>query len=317
MLNLKGHDWMKLGKLEVIDPRQVWQHEAYDFTPWLAGNLTVLGESIGSMELELVDTEVSVGPYFADIIAEDSISERLVVIENQLQKTNHDHLGKCLTYAAVLGAKAIIWVATEFSEEHKKALDWLNDHTGEELSFIGLQLEVVRIEGSLPAVQFNVISTPNEVVRSATRHKNSAELTGAKKLQLKFWERFREALNSDSSFAKVQAAAPRYWYNVAIGKSGIHLSNVFNTNDGRTGVRLYVKPAMIEEWMPFFVSKREEIEEQLGARLDWPGESAGKYISLSTEVDPDDESSWQDAIDWLVPTTAKFKDVFSRLIKEK
>jgi hypothetical protein len=133
-----------LGKIQVVPLRSIWKNEAQDFTPWLADNIDDLGEALG-LELEYEDKEVSVGPYSADILAKDAGTGKYVVIENQLEKTNHDHLGKCITYSAVLDASAVIWIASDFTEEHKKALDWLNDHTSEEIAFYGVKLELQQI----------------------------------------------------------------------------------------------------------------------------------------------------------------------------
>jgi hypothetical protein len=122
------------GKLKLLDVRSLWPKEAYDFTPWLAEHIGLLGEAVG-IEHEVENTEVSVGPYSADILARDAGSGKYVIIENQFKKTDHDHLGKLITYASVLDASALIWVAETFSDEHHKALDWLNDLTPDEVSF--------------------------------------------------------------------------------------------------------------------------------------------------------------------------------------
>lgn len=108
-----------LGEIKKVQLRKIWKNEAYDFTPWLAENLEQIGEAIG-LELELDSKEVSVGPFSADILAKDTGSDKFVVIENQLEKTNHDHLGKCITYASVLDASAVIWIASKFTDQHKK-----------------------------------------------------------------------------------------------------------------------------------------------------------------------------------------------------
>ena len=140
-----------LGELLEVEVRRVWPHEAADFTPWLAQeeNMLQLGKALG-LELEAEGTEVAVGPYSADILARDSVGD-YVVVENQLTKTDHDHLGKSITYAAVLGARTVIWVAPRFTDEHRKALEWLNDHATNDVSFYGVQLELWSIDGSIPA----------------------------------------------------------------------------------------------------------------------------------------------------------------------
>ena len=150
-----------LGTFIKLDIRSIWKNEANDFTPWLAQeeNIALLGEALG-FDLEVEKVEASVGPYSADILAKDTVNDTYVVIENQLGKTNHDHLGKLITYGSVLHATAVVWIATNFTEEHQRALDWLNEFTTEELGFYGVQVELWKIDNSLPAVRFDVISRP-------------------------------------------------------------------------------------------------------------------------------------------------------------
>jgi hypothetical protein len=152
-----------VGRLERVSLRTIWSDEARDFTPWLATGdaLALLKEVIG-FDLELIGKEVAVGPYSADILAKSAIDEsHKVIIENQLGKTDHDHLGKMITYAAGLGARTLIWVSDRFCDEHREALDWLNHNTSERLDFYGLEIRAFRIDNSRPAPQFSVISSPN------------------------------------------------------------------------------------------------------------------------------------------------------------
>lgn len=143
----------------------MWPKEDKDFTPWIVENISEVGDKIG-MELEVVGREVSVGPYFVDILARDINNDAYVVIENQLERTNHDHLGKSITYASALNAKTIVWIATDFTEEHKKALDWLNDNTNEDLAFWGIQLELWQITDDTASMRLNIVSTPSTNVKT-------------------------------------------------------------------------------------------------------------------------------------------------------
>src|SRR3569833_1486447 len=166
-----------LGVLKLLGLREIWDHEALDFTPWLVRdeNLAKLSEAIG-FELQLERTEVPVGSYAADILAKDA-SEKYVVIECQFNKTNHDHLGKLLTYGATLGASILVWVAETFSEEHRKAIEWLNEKTTEDLSIFAVKPKVIQIDNSSPAVEFEVIERPNELVRLASIERAAREAT--------------------------------------------------------------------------------------------------------------------------------------------
>ena len=153
----------ELGCLESVDVRSVWEHEANQFTPWLAEprNLNALGEAL-QIDLELEAQEVQVGPFRADILAKNTADETLVLVENQMGKTDHRHLGQVLTYAAGLKASTVVWLATSFSEEHKAALDWLNSFSNDSVRFFGVVIELWQIGNSLPAPQFHVVCQPNE-----------------------------------------------------------------------------------------------------------------------------------------------------------
>jgi len=301
-----------LGKLTNVDVRSQWPKEAADFTPWLAeeANMSRLGEALG-LELEALHTEAAVGPYSADILARDSAGD-YVVIENQLDKTNHDHLGKSITYAAVLGARSIIWVAPHFTDEHRKALDWLNDHTTDELSFYGVQVELWSIDNSAPAVRFNAVSRPAEIVQQATATK-SGKLSDARQLQLDWWTMFREALVASNLVGSTQTPRPQYWYNVALGRAGIYLSNIANTYDNHIGVRIYLKgqgggDSALEQ----LSADREAIEQEIGQRLQWnPNpDNKDKIIAINRSADLSDRKQWSKHIAWMLDMTTRYHKTF-------
>src|ERR1051325_7974151 len=160
----KGHF---LGRLERVDLRHIWISEATGFTPWLARpeNIVVLSEALG-IELEIEAHEKTVGRFRADILCKDIETGRWVLIENQLERTDHSHLGQLLTYAAGLDAVTIVWVAERFTEEHRAALDWLNERTDEKITFFGLEVELWRIGDSAVAPKLNIVSKPNDWTRS-------------------------------------------------------------------------------------------------------------------------------------------------------
>lgn len=195
--------------------------EAEDFTPWLAEekNLELLGEAI-QMELELVGTEQSVGNFKVDILAKEMNSDQYVVIENQLEKTNHDHLGKLLTYAAGHSARTVIWIAQELKEEHRKTLDWLNEKTAEGLEFFGLEVELWQIGDSKPAPKFNLVSQPNDWAKRIVQSENLSELTETKILQQEFWKGLKEYMKLNKTCLNLIKPRPQHWYVVAVGKQG-------------------------------------------------------------------------------------------------
>lgn len=152
----------ELGRLERVDLREAWKSEPEDFTPWLAEerNLRLLGEALG-MTLQLEAVEKSVGPFSADILCKEPQTEQWVLIENQLEQTDHTHLGQIITYSAGLNAVTVIWIARKFVEQHRAALDWLNEITTEATNFFGVEVELWRIGDSPLAPKFNLVSKPN------------------------------------------------------------------------------------------------------------------------------------------------------------
>lgn len=308
---------MELGILKTVTPRQKWGNEARDFTPWLAENIIELNKALG-LELEVENIEVGVGPYSADILAKDTGTDEYVVIENQLEKTNHDHLGKAITYASVLDASTIIWIATDFTEEHKKSLDWLNDHTHEKISFYGVQVELWQIDDSKAALRFNVISKPNLAVRQAARSKGTDDLSDKRRFQFEFWNKFKDKLAKTKKIPSLQTPRPQYWFDVTLGKSYIHISNTCNTDDNTVGVRIYIGNKIADSMLPFLESKKDEIEKSIGQKLSWnPNpDNRDKVIILQHTTDFADKEKLDEAINWLVDYTIKFRETFSKIIKQ-
>lgn len=305
---------MKLIKQKQINPRRMWPNEALNFTPWLAENISELGEKIG-MELEVVGQEVSVGPYSADILAKDINTDSYIVIENQLEKTNHDHLGKSITYASALNAKTIVWIATDFTEEHKKALDWLNDNTNEDLSFWGIQLELWQIAEDTASMRLNIVSTPSTNVKTIKSKTNNE--SESRSIQLEFWTKFREKLQSTKKIPSLQTPQAHYWYDVRIGRSDILLSNICNTQKSIVGVRLYIRNKVVDVYYPALEARKVEINKALGCEPDWdPNPSAkDKTITLLHQTDLSNPDKVEEALDWLVKQTIVFYGVFSKEVK--
>jgi hypothetical protein len=310
----------QLGNINYIDVRTVWKNEASDITPWLAEeeNIASLSDALG-IELEVENTEVAVGPYSADILARDSGTGAYVVIENQLGKTNHDHLGKSITYAAVLDASAIVWVATEFSDEHRKALDWLNENSSDDLSFYGVRVELWQIDDSRPAIRFNVLSKPADILRKTTIIKKSEELSETRKLQLEWWITFRDALLQSKVVSSAQKPRPRYWYNVTLGRTGIFLSAIANTLQNKIGVRLYMRNTRnAEAALAQLSEQKDEIENEIGFALIWDAnpDARDKVIAAIMEADLTNRAKWSQYCEWMVDTTERFIKTFRPRVKK-
>jgi hypothetical protein len=306
-----------LGAFQKLDVRQMWANEASGFTPWLAEerNMALLGEALG-LELEVENVEVAVGPYAADILAKDMGTGRYVVIENQLGKTDHDHLGKVIAYAAVLDASTVVWIASEFTEEHQKALDWLNEYASEDLSFYGVLLELWQIDDSRPAVRFNVVSRPAGITRVDAAGK--PDLSEARTLQLDFWTTFREKLLQAKVVPSAQKARGQYWFDVALGRSGFCLSNIADTYGRRVGVRVYISNKVAPRALPQLLAQKEEIEKELGEHLEWDAnpEARDKIIALYHTADIHDRAQLGEQTAWLVSMVAKFRKVFMPRVRD-
>jgi len=306
-----------LGTLTTINPREAWPHEAMDFTPWLAKpeNLQALGKELG-LEFEHVGTEVPVGPYWADILARDTTHGRNVVIENQLEKTDHDHLGKALTYGAILDASVVIWIAKRFTDEHRKTLDWLNDHSDEDLELYGICIELWKVGDSLPAPRFNVVSRPASVVKRARSGANE-ELTETRQLQLEFWTALRDRLQETGEFNSLQSPRPQYWFEVAMGRTGIYISNTANTSDNKIGVRIYLNHKVADAALPQLKAEKTDIENDLGFKLAWnpnPG-NRDKIIHVEHPADLSKKEKWEAYLVWMTKTIVAMNRVFRPRIK--
>ena len=234
---------MKLGRIDPVDIRTVWQNEAGDFTPWPAEeeNLATLGEALHLGELSLQSTELRVGDFSADIVAVDEGGVQ-VLVENQLQPTDHRHLGQVLTYLAGIGSNeaSVVWVATRFREEHRAAIDWLNRSTIDGYDFFAVEIEVIRIGDSAPAPRFNVVAMPNDWARQARQAVRSASSeTGA--LYQQYWLALREAYQAEGEKGRFPKAWPRQWLPFRIGRSGFQLAAVANKSERVIRVELYMR----------------------------------------------------------------------------
>ncbi|MEO2014611.1 MAG: DUF4268 domain-containing protein [Fuerstiella sp.] len=304
---------INLGKLTTVNPRDAWPHEASDFTPWLAQpeNLQMLGDEL-ELDLELVGTEVAVGPFSADILAKDTINGRNVVIENQLEKTDHDHLGKALTYGAILDASVVVWIAKHFTDEHRKTLDWLNDHTDENLELFGVCIEVWKVGDSLPAPRLNVVSRPAGVVKQARGRGLNEELSDTKRMQREFWTEVRDSLQATGKIPSLRSPRPAQWFDVALGRAGIVLSSVVNTLKNQIGVRVYLNHKVADVALEQLESDKDAIHKEIGCELTWnPNpDKRDKIISIDRSADLTRRDQWDDYVSWITEKVVTMRAAF-------
>ena len=305
---------MKLGKLEKIDLRSYWKHEALDFTRWLADshNLSELGDEIG-LDIELKQIEAGVGRYSVDILAQEETTGKKIVIENQLETTDHGHLGQILTYAAGIEAEYIVWIVKGVRDEHKQAVEWLNEHTDEQVNFFLVKIELWKIGDSSPAPKFVIISRPNDWTKSLRGSvKDSSELSDTKLKQLDFWEGLKEFASLNFPSLKLRSPRAQHWYVVAIGRSDCHLSLTTHTTENQIGCELYIPNS--KELYQTLESNKNEIEGELElSNLIWQELPKKKASRVRILKDFDiSNSDREEAYSWLVETIFKFKKVFSK-----
>lgn len=310
-----------LGKLEAIPLRKAWANEATEFTPWLAqaDNLALLAEALGLDELELVGTEHPVGDFNVDVLCTAGGGEK-VIIENQLEKTDHTHLGQILTYAAGTGARKVVWVAESFRTEHVAALEFLNQHTTEELDFFGVQMELWRIGNSPMAPSFNVVVKPNDWAKSGQQNAQAAAtMTPTKQRQLHFWTEWSSWLQSKGSTLRTQKPSPQHWTNIALGRAGIHLAATVHTRESRIGMEVYIDHANSKAMFKQLEAQKVAIEQEMQAELAWnelPNGHACRILYVRLQSPLEDESQWKTYFAWLEDAGLRMTKVFKQRVKE-
>jgi len=306
---------MKLGKLKKVDLRGYWKHEAHDFTNWLSDpdNIGLLADEIG-IEIQVTQTEASVGKFNVDILAEEENTGRKIIIENQLEKTDHTHLGQLITYAAGIEAEYVIWIVRDVREEHQQAVDWLNEHTDEGINFFIVIIELWQIGESPPAPKFTVISRPNEWRRSVRTGTNEGGLSDTKTRQLEFWQQFKEYASTNKAELKLRTPRPRHWYHVSIGTSGSFISLSVDSLEDEVRCELYIPDS--KSLYKTLLENKTKIEKELGIpdHIEWqelPDKKASR-IRVNHGFTFSDSSTWEEAFKWLVDVAATFRKVFSK-----
>ena len=314
----------EFGKLsQVVDLRKYWEKEAGDFTPWLAKqeNLDLLSDTIG-IDLELVGIEQSVGGFKVDILTKETDSDKYVVIENQLEKTDHTHLGQLLTYASGYSAKAVIWVAKEICEEHRKALDWLNETTSDDVAFFGVEMELWKIGDSQPAPKFNLVSQPNDWFKTVQQASRSRRLTETEILRKEFWTELLEYMKTNNAFLRLpNKASTNYYYTLprlhSIGKTRFWIAFVIRSKTKKIDCELCIGgdetrfDNLQKDGFEGLKKDKEVIEQELGAQLKWEEKHNVRKIVQFTEADIQNKEEWPRLFEWLKERAEAFHNTFS------
>ena len=305
---------VSLGKLvEIKDLRTVWPHEALDFTPWLSqdDNIALLADAVG-LDITVDETESAVGDFNVDIFASETGTDRKIIIENQLEDTNHDHLGKLITYASGKSADVIIWVVKHAREEHRAAVEWLNNHTDEKIGFFLCEIKLYQIGNSQPAVKFEVIEKPNDWAKEVKKNETG---NSTQQQRYDYWVAFQDYAFQNVQFAKnFNRRKPSLdsWMNFSIGSSACHIavSQIKKRNE------LYVELYISEDKELFYslLQQKDSIEADAGLTFEWrelPERKASRIV-LSKNVSFEDKDQWTAQFDWLIDVMLKMKQAFKK-----
>lgn len=307
---------IKLARITKINPREVWKHEALDFTQWLAKeeNISVLCEEL-EINLENVKPEAAAGRYNVDLVADDIDTKRKVIIENQLEPTDHKHLGQLLTYASAYDASIIIWVVTDYTEEHRQAIDWFNRNISENISFFLVQIEVYRIGDSDPAPKFNIICEPNNWGKTVKKSGTGDVVSATKLLQMEFWEGLKLYASTRSTKVTLShAPQPKHWFNISMGTSRCHIALTLNTQKSYIGCEIYIRNDQ-SLYETFYINK-DMIEASIGSELEWmelPDATASRIL-VTLKTNPKDRKSWNESYEWCTLTVGLFSQTFKPYI---
>ena len=314
---------VELSSLKRVELREVWPNEARDFTPWLAEHIVQLSEVLG-MDLEVESTEAEVGAFSLDVLARDLGSDRRVVIENQLEATDHDHLGKLLTYAARYDAQTVVWLVREFRPEHRAALEWLNQRTGEDTAFFGVVVEAWSIDDSRPAPRFNPIAFPNEWSKQVAERgsgSSSIELSERSLRYRDFFQELIDTLREEHHFTSARKGQPQNWYHFASGFSGIAYNVAFRS-DGHAMAGMYIATGDKERNEALFDGLKERqdgIEAALGFRLEWERRDdirACFVHDLRENSIDEDDATLEVVRTWMIERLLTFKGVLEPHLSE-
>lgn len=310
---------MELGTIQPVSLKALWPGEATHFTPWLAQNLEVLGRKLG-MDLELQSTEVAAGDFSADIVARDLSTNKLVVIENQYGGTDHRHLGQLITYASVLNAGAVVWIAESIRPEHKSAMDFLNQNLKESLALFAVEATAIRIDNSKPAFVLTVVSMPSEAsVISGEAVQQSSEKMEKYRA---YFQGLIDELRESHKFTNARTGQPQNWYTFASSNSRIYTFSTSFSQGGKVRVELYLDSgdkAKNEQLFDCLLASRAQIESGIGSELTWERLDNRRACRVAIYRDGDidaDSETLANIKQWTIENLLRFKSVFPAYVQQ-
>lgn len=316
---------MEFGRLEKVELRNAWQTEDRGFTPWLAKveNIEILSQEIG-INLEVQGVEQNVGPFRADILCVDADSfesdgQHYVLIENQLELTDHKHLGQLMTYAAGLDAVTLIWIASKFTEEHRAALDWLNRITDETFRFFGIEIELYQIGTSLPAPRFNIIAKPNDWSKEVKRTASSQKTNEVNLVRKEYWESLKNSAQQRNSILNFKFSDRTYCSAFKFGKTGFGLDFGIPARKKILEVWLWLsRENHKNNFDKLYTNCSEKSFEVFGQEIVWNRNDEGNSSSvvLRKEADSNNKNEWENQFQWFLENGEKFAKFFKPEIEK-
>ncbi len=308
----------KFGELISLGLNSEWGKEI-EFSQWLADNIQTVGDKLG-MDIEFLEKEASVGDFSLDILAKDLGTGKNVVIENQYGKTDHDHMGKLLVYAAGFEASTVIWITEEIRDEYRQTLEWLNQRTDTDTQFFGIVAEVLQIGDSKKAFNLKLVVFPNEWQKS--RRQSTQKIPSLRsEAYREFFQQLMDELRDKHSFTQAKKGQPQNWYYFATGFSDIRYSTSF-TKDKQIRVALLMNASdsvVNKNLFDWLANNRETIAEKFGSPLEWERLDENVYSKIAIykpgSID-DDEETLHDIRTWVVNSLVEFKRVFSPWLKK-
>ena len=298
----------------VDDLRKVWPNEAAHFTKWLAeeDNLEELSKAVG-IDIDLEERESSVGSFSVDLYATETGSGRKIIIENQLEDTNHDHLGKLITYASGKGAEVVIWIVKRARDEHRQAIEWLNQHTDSNIGFFLVEIELWQINDSLLAPKFNVVEKPNDWAKTM---KSIEGMSETDRLKLEFWQAFNDQMAGNPEFQKnfnLRKPQPQHWYDLSLGTSAYYISINIHTQKKKIDAGIYIPND--KEVFHRFQEHKDAFVQEFGKDIVFHDAGKASRILLYHSINVKDREKWPEAADWLFAMALKFKKIAKQIDK--
>jgi len=308
---------ISIAKIKKVSLRELWKKEDKNFTKWLEENIDYLNDVI-DIDISIESREENVGPFRVDLYGEDNYGNK-VIIENQLEKTDHTHLGQIITYLTNLEAKTAIWISSDPVEEHQKAIDWLNETTPDDISFYLIRLEAIKIgDAQVAAPLFTVIKGPSTNIKQIGAEKK--EYTQRHVIRKEFWTQFIDAMNKTNTMCSNISPTTDTWISIGLGMSGVALYLVVSRKYARS--ELYISRGTKEEnkkIFDYFFTRKDEIESDFGSKLIWERMEDKKTSRIKVQLDGvnfANEEDWEKMNKFLIESAVRMDKAFRERVSK-